>query len=179
MEFRVLGPVEAREDGQELPLGGPKQRVLLALLLLRANETVSRDQLIDGLWGEHPPRSAAHTLDSQVSRMRKTLGEGRLLTRAPGYLLRVEPGELDLDRFERLYRRGHEAVIRGAASEAADALRSALALWRGPALANVLYEPLGSSEAERLEERRLLALEDRIDADLELGRCVREPPAQV
>ena len=102
--------------------------------------------------------------------MRKTLGEGRLVTRTPGYLLRVEPGELDLDRFERLYRRGHEAVIRGAASEAADALRSALALWRGPALANVLYEPLGSSEAERLEERRLLALEDRIDADLELGR---------
>ena len=102
--------------------------------------------------------------------MRKILGEGRLVTRTPGYLLRVEPGELDLDRFERLYRRGHEAAIRGAASEAADALRSALALWRGPALANVLYEPFGSSEAERLEERRLLALEDRIDADLELGR---------
>ena len=176
MEFRVLGPVEAREDGQELPLGGPKQRVLLALLLLRANETVSRDQLIDGLWGERPPRSAAHTLDSQVSRMRKTLGEGRLVTRTPGYLLRVEPGELDLDRFERLYQRGHEAVVRGAAREAADALRSALALWRGPALANVLYEPFGSREAERLEERRLLALEDRIDADLELGRCDQLTP---
>ena len=170
MEFRVLGPVEVLQDGRELPLGGPKQRVLLALLLLRANEAVSRDRLIDGLWGERPPPSAAHTLDSQVSRMRKTLGEGRLVTRSPGYLLRVEPGELDLDRFERLYRRGREALVRGAATEAADALRSALALWRGPALVNVLYEPLGSSEAEQLEERRLLALEDRIDADLELGR---------
>jgi peptide/nickel transport system substrate-binding protein len=170
MEFRVLGPVEVLQDGRELPLGGPKQRVLLALLLLRANETVSRDQLIDGLWGERPPPSAAHTLDSQVSRMRKTLGEGRLVTRTPGYLLRVEPGELDLDRFERLYRRGHEALIRGAATEAADALRSALALWRGPALVNVLYEPFGLSESERLEERRLLALEDRIKAELELGR---------
>ena len=102
--------------------------------------------------------------------MRKLLGEGRLVTRTPGYLLRVEPGELDLDRFERLYQRGHEAMSRGAATEAAYALRSALALWRGPALANVLYEPFGLSEADRLEERRLLALEERIDADLELGR---------
>src|SRR5580765_613858 len=155
MEFRVLGPVEVLQDGRELPLGGPKQRVLLALLLLDANEPVSRDRLIDGLWGERPPPSAAHTLDSQVSRMRKTLGDGRLVTRTPGYLLLVEPGELDLDRFERLYRRGHEALIRGAATEAADTLRSALALWRGPALVNVLYEPFGLSEAEQLEERRL------------------------
>ena len=171
MEFRVLGPVEVLQDGHELPLGGPKQRVLLALLLLDANEPVSRDRLIDGLWGERPPPSAGHTLDTSVSRMRKTLGKGRLVTRTPGYLLRVEPGELDLDRFELLYRSGHEALVRGAADEAADALRSALRLWRGPALANVLYEPFGTSEAERLEERRLLALEDRIDADLELGRC--------
>ena len=103
--------------------------------------------------------------------MRKTLGKVRLVTRTPGYLLRVEPGELDLDRFELLYRSGREALVRGAADEAADKLRSALRLWRGPALANVLYEPFGTSEAERLEERRLLALEDRIDADLELGRC--------
>ena len=170
MEYRVLGPVEARQDGHELPLGGPKQRVLLGLLLLNANKTVSRDRLIEGLWGERPPPSAAHTLDNSVSRMRKALGDGRLVTRTPGYLLRVEPGELDLDRFERLYRRGHEALARGATSEAAELLRAALALWRGPALANVLYEPFGTSEAEHLEERRLLALEDRIDADLALGR---------
>ena len=170
MEFRVLGPVEVLQDGHELPLGGPKQRALLALLLLDANKPVSRDRLIDGLWGERPPPSARHTLDTSVSRMRKTLGEGRLVTRKPGYLLRVEPGELDLERFEYLYRSGHEALVRGAADEAADALRSGLRLWSGPALANVLFESFGTSEAERLEERRLLALEDRIEADLELGR---------
>src|SRR5690348_8846944 len=123
MEFRVLGPVEVLQDGRELPLGGPKQRVLLALLLLDANAPVSRDRLIDGLWGERPPPSAGHTLDTSVSRMRKTLGEGRLLTHTPGYLLRVEPGELDVDRFERLYRSGHEALARGAVDEAADTLR--------------------------------------------------------
>ena len=143
MEFRVLGPVEALQDGHELPLGGPKQRALLALLLLDANKTVSRDRLIDGLWGERPPPSARHTLDTSVSRMRKTLGEGRLVTRKPGYLLRVEPGELDLERFEYLYRSGHEALVRGAADEAADALRSGLRLWSGPALANVLFESFG------------------------------------
>jgi YVTN family beta-propeller protein len=170
VEFAVLGPVGARRDGRELPLGGPKQRALLAILLLHANEAVSRDRLIDGLWGERPPPSAAHTLDNNVSRLRKALGDARLTTRPPGYLLHLEPDELDLDRFEQLLQRGREELARSDADEAAATLRAALALWRGPALADVLYEPFAASEAERLEERRVLALEDRIDADLALGR---------
>jgi len=170
VDFAVLGPVEVRRDGRELPLGGPKQRALLAILLLNANDVVSRDGLIDGLWGERPPPSAAHTLDNYVSRLRKMLGGARLARRPPGYVLQLEPDELDLDRFEQLLRRGREELARGDSAEAAATLRSALALWRGPALADVLYEPFAAIEAERLEQRRLVALEDRIDADLALGR---------
>src|SRR5215211_359091 len=170
MEFAVLGPVAARHDGRELPLGGPKQRALLAILLLHANEVVSRDRLIDGLWGERPPPTAGHTLDNYVSRLRKALGDARLSRRPPGYMLRVEGDELDLDRFERLFREGREALARGDAGGAAAKLRSGLALWRGAALADLLYEPFAATESERLEERRLMALEDRIEADLALGR---------
>jgi peptide/nickel transport system substrate-binding protein len=169
VEFGVLGPVEARRDGRELLLGGPKQRALLAILLLHANEVVSRDRLIDGLWGERPPATAAHTLDNYVSRVRKALGAGRLVRRAPGYLLCVEPGELDLDRFEQLFRQGREALARGDADVASEAQRAALELWRGAALADVLDEPFAQAESGRLEERRLLALEERIEADLALG----------
>jgi len=170
MEFAVLGPVAARHDGRELPLGGPKQRGLLAILLLHANEVVSRDRLIDGLWGARPPPTAGHTLDNYVSRLRKALGDARLSRRPPGYMLHVEGDELDLDCFERLFREGREALARGDAGEAAATLRSALALWRGAALADLLYEPFAATESERLEERRIMALEDRIDADLALGR---------
>lgn len=170
MEFAILGPVAAWRDGRDLPLGGPKQRALLAILLLRAGEVVSRDHLIDGLWGERPPPTAAHTLDNYVSRLRKALGDGRVSRRPPGYLLHVERDELDLDRFERLLGEGRAHLAQGEAAKAAETLRSALALWRGPALADVLYEPFAQGEAERLEERRLIALEDRIDADLALGR---------
>lgn len=170
MRFRLLGPVEARSDGRKLALGGPKQRALLAMLLLDANKTVSRDRLIDGLWGEHPPPTASHTLDNYVSRLRKALGGSRLSRNPPGYALLVEPDELDLDLFERLFREGREAQARGDANEAAATLRSALGLWRGTALADVLYEPFAATESSRLEERRLMALEQRIDADLALGR---------
>jgi YVTN family beta-propeller protein len=170
VEFRLLGPVEVRSDGRELALGGPKQRALLAMLLLDANKTVSRDRLIDGLWGERPPPTAAHTLDNYVSRLRKALSGGRLSRNPPGYVLRVEPDELDLDLFERLFRDGREAQARGDSNEAAATLRSALDLWRGAALADVLYEPFAATESPRLEERRLMALEQRIDADLALGR---------
>lgn len=169
MDFAVLGPVVVRRDGRELPLGGPKQRALLAMLLLRANEVVSRDRLIDGLWGERPPATAGHTLDNYVSRLRKTLGDGRLSRRAPGYVLRVERDELDLERFERRLGEGRAQLAKGKADEAAETLRAALALWRGPALADLLYEPFAQGEAERLEERRLIALENRIDADLAFG----------
>jgi YVTN family beta-propeller protein len=170
VEFGILGPVEVRNDGRALRIGGPKPRVLLAMLLLHENETVSRDRLIDGLWGESPPPSAKHTLDDYVSRLRKALGEGRISTCSPGYVLRIEPGELDVDRFEDLLQRGREQLAQGNAVHAAKTLRSALGLWRGSALADILYEPAADPEAERLEGRRLLALEQRIDADLALGR---------
>ena len=162
MQFAILGPVEARTNGSALQLGGPKPRALLAMLLLDANEPVSRDRLIEGLWGDDPPPSADQTLDSYVSRLRRVLGADRVVRRPPGYLLVVEPGELDLERFERLVEGG--------------SLHEALGLWRGPALADVLYEPFAGEEAERLEDRRLVALEDRIEADLAAGEGARLVP---
>jgi DNA-binding SARP family transcriptional activator/ABC-type transport system substrate-binding protein len=169
VEFAVLGGLEVRIDGRAVPLGGPKQRALLALLLLDANEVVSRDRLIDRLWGERPPASAQRSLDSYVSRLRALLGADRIERRAPGYLLNVEPGELDLARFEELLEQGRSDAARGDAAAARDHLRHALALWRGRPLADLEYEPFAAAEAVRLEERRLLALEARIDAELELG----------
>jgi DNA-binding SARP family transcriptional activator len=163
MEFAILGAVEARADGAALPLGGPKQRALLALLLLHANEAVSRDRLIAGLWGEDPPPSASQSLDSYVSRLRRVLGAERVVRRPPGYLVAVAPGELDLERFETTLARAR------ANGDAPALLREALAIWRGPALADVLYEPFANAESERLEQRRLVALEERIDADLAAG----------
>jgi YVTN family beta-propeller protein len=171
VEFGVLGPVEARRDGRELPLGGRKQRALLALLLLHANEAVSRDRLIDGVWGERPPPTVARTLDAYVSRLRKLLGDGRLSRRPAGYQLQVEPGELDVVRFQRLREQGREQLARGEAAQAAATLRSALSLWRGAALADVLFEPFAAAEAAGLEQQRLGALEDRAEADLALGRA--------
>ena len=169
MEFVVLGPLEARIDGRTLALGGPKQRALLALLLLNANGVVSRDRLVDELWGERAPPSAQRSLDTYVYRLRMLLGADRIERRPPGYLLRVEPGELDLERFELLLEEGRVAAAAGNAATARTRLTEALALWRGRALADLENEPLASSVAGRLEERRLLAEEARIDAELELG----------
>jgi YVTN family beta-propeller protein len=154
-EFVVLGPLEVIEDGRPLPLGGPKQRALLAILLLHANRSVSRDRLIDGIWGEQPPDNPAQALDTYVSRLRKALGADRIERRPGGFAVRVEADELDLERFERL--------------AAAGSYAEALAVWRGPALDDLLYEPFAQHEAERLEERRLDVLEDRIEADLAAG----------
>jgi peptide/nickel transport system substrate-binding protein len=157
-EFRLLGPVEVVHDGRPLPLRGPKQRGLLALLLLGGGKPVSRDRLIEGLWGEAPPPRIDHALDAQVSSLRRTLaptGGDRLVRRAPGYALRVEPGELDLERFEQRYAAGDPA--------------EALALWRGPALADVLSEPFAAAAVRDLNDRRLAALEDRIESDLARG----------
>lgn len=176
MEFGVLGPVVVRRDGRDEPLGGPKQRSLLAMLLLRANEVVARDRLIDGLWGERPPATAGHTLDNYVSRLRKVVGDDRLERRPPGYVLRVEPGELDLDRFDQALRQGRETLARGKPAEAADSLREALALWRGAALADLQFEPFAQDVVERLEERRLQALEERLQADMALGRTAEVVP---
>jgi DNA-binding SARP family transcriptional activator len=169
VEFGVLGPVEARLDGEPLPLGGPKPRALVAMLLLDANDVVSRDQLIQGLWAEQPPASAEHSLDDYVSRLRRVLGAGRLERRSPGYLLRVESGELDLDRFERALADGRAHLIADDPAAAVAAFDEALGLWRGSALADLVEEPFAAAEAGRLEERRLLCGEERIDALLALG----------
>ena len=170
MDCGILGPLEVRLNGSTVALGGRKQRTLIAFFLLHANEVVSRDRLIDALWGERPPPSAQQSLDSYVSRLRRLVGHERLLRRPPGYVLVLDPGELDLARFEELVAAAREASARGDASEASSTLRSALALWRGPALADVLYEPFAATESERLQERRLVALEERIDADLAGGQ---------
>src|SRR5436190_2606406 len=167
-EFRVLGPLEAvSEAGRPLRLGGPRQRAVLALLLLHPNEVGSIGRLVDELWGEHPPPTATAALRNAVSALRKVLGPEVLVTRAPGYLLRVEPGQLDAEVFER---RVAESRVLGPESRGV-ALREALALWRGPPLAEFADEPFAEMEGRRLEELQLGAIEDRIDADLETGRA--------
>jgi YVTN family beta-propeller protein len=170
VKFGILGPVEVQSEGEGLPLGGPKQRALVALLVLHANEVVSRDRLIDGLWGERPPPSAAHTLENYVSRLRKALGDGRIVTRTPGYQLRADPAEVDLCRFQLGVEQGIRLLAAGRKQEAADTLAGALGLWRGPALADVLDAPFAGVEAERLEDARVAALERRLEADLAAGR---------
>ncbi len=170
MEFRILGPLEVWEEGSALPLGGPKPRALLALLLLHSNEVVSADRLIDELWGQDSPADAAAALRVNVSRLRKVLPQDVLTTRSPGYALRVDSDALDLYRFERLVDEGRSLIARGLAADAAERLRNALALWRGPALADVAYDDFAQPAIARLEEIRLAALELRVDADLALGR---------
>jgi DNA-binding SARP family transcriptional activator/ABC-type transport system substrate-binding protein len=169
MELGILGPISLRLDGREQALGGPKQRALLAILALSPNARVSRDRLIDGLWGDRPPVSCEHTLDGYVSRLRKVLGADRIVRSSGGYSLRVEPGELDLDRFEEQTRQGQQELAAGDPAKAAATLGDALALWRGPALADVLAEPFAPGEARRLEERRFFCHEERIDALLAFG----------
>src|SRR5262245_5556307 len=166
MEFRLLGPLEVVEGDRVFVLGGTKQRSLLAVLMLHANEVVSNDRLIAGLWGDRPPATAAKSIQIYVWRLRKEVGTGRLTTRTPGYVLHVDPSELALARFERLVAEARRAEPR----TAADNLRAALALWRGPPLADLAYEPFAQTEIARLEEMRLAALEARIDADLAAGR---------
>ena len=174
MEFSVLGPLEVREDGRVIPLGGAKQRALLASLLLHANEVVSRDRLIDGLWGQDPPATAAHIIETYVSRLRRVLREvgihDALIMRPPGYMLRIDPDELDLNRFESLLREGRRALAEDEPEAAAEHLRQALALFRGPPLDDVAFFPFAQAELGRLVEMRLNALEDRTDADLAAGR---------
>ena len=176
MEFLILGPLEARVDGRALALGGAKQRSLLALLLLHRDEVVSTDRLIDGLWGEAPPATAVKVVQVYVSRLRRLLrpsgeGRGRLLTRPPGYVLELGADELDLDRFEGLVERAGRAMAGGDPAAASAALGRALAMWRGPPLADLAFEPFAHAAAARLEEQRLAALESRIAADLALGRA--------
>ena len=177
MEFRLLGPVDALRDGRPVALGGAKPRALLALLLLHANELVSRDRLIDALWGDRPPGTAGHSLDVQASRLRKAFEPDELLvTRTGGYVLEVEPEQIDARRFERLLEEGRRANAAGDPSAALAALEAALGLWRGDALGDLAYEEFARAEADRLDELRLVATEERIDAELALGHHERLVP---
>lgn len=170
MEFRVLGPVEAWTAGQEIPIDGCKERTVLAALLLARNRVVSDSLLIDLLWGENPPKTYTAQLYTYISRLRRRFGEQvEIIRQHPGYLIRIGAGELDSDTFERLAREGRESLALGLHARAAEQLGHALALWRGPALANVT-QPLIDADAGRLEEARMAALENRIEADLALGR---------
>ncbi len=169
MRFAVLGPLSISQNGGPVSLGGRKQRTLLAVLLLHANDVVHRDQLIDALWGEEPPASAAESLDTYVYRLRKALGHDRLPRNAGGYLLRVEPGELDVERFERLVASAGSAAEAGDHAAAVGALTEALGLWRGSAWAELRDHRSAAGEAQRLASLRLFALEERIQAELALG----------
>jgi DNA-binding SARP family transcriptional activator len=194
VEFQILGPLEVRDGNRVLPVGGGQRRALLALLLLRVNETVSRDRLIHDLWGEHPPSTAAKALQGHVSALRKLLEPDRapgtdgrvIVTRGGGYELRLEDERLDLECFERLRDEGRRALADGDPARASSRFREALGLWRGPPLADFAYEPFAQTEIARLEELRLATLEDRLEADLasnvhgevvgELEALVREHP---
>ena len=176
MEFRILGPVEVLEGGRPLRVSGAKERAVLALLLLHANQLISSDRIVDEIWGAEAVGPARKSLQVRVSELRKALRAGAatagelLEGRGAGYFLSLGSDQLDLHRFERLVEKGRRALVEDRAEAAAEALREALALWRGPALADFAYEPFAQAAIARLEELRLAALELRVDADLALGR---------
>ena len=169
MEFSILGPLEATDDGASVDLAGGKQRALLAFLLLQAGRVVPMDSLVDGLWGEDVPESAPKMVQIFVSQLRKRLPRGLIQTRSPGYRLELEGHTLDLQVFEELHARGREALADGRLDEAARELRGALDLWRGVPLAE-FAEPFARLEEARLVEQQLTCLEERVDAELALGR---------
>jgi DNA-binding SARP family transcriptional activator len=171
MEFRILGPLEVVDQGRVVKLGGAKQRSLLAYLLLHRNRVVARDRLIDELWGDQPPDTAATAIQIHVSQLRKALGRHVIVTQTPGYLIRVRDGELDLERFERSVAEAQSAPPK----EASNLLSEALGLWRGIPLAE-LDVPFAHAAGARLDEQRLAAVEQRIDADLALGRHAQLVP---
>src|ERR671932_1714350 len=187
MEFSILGPLEVRAGGRAVALGGTKPRALLAVLLLHANEAVSGERLALALWGEDAPAGAVKTVQVYMSRLRRALGDPDVVTTTgAGYCLRVRPGELDADRFDRLVGQGRDALAAGDAETAGAVLREGLGLWRGAPLAELAGMPFAPPEIARLEEERLAALELRVEADLaagrhaelvaELGRLTREHP---
>jgi DNA-binding SARP family transcriptional activator len=179
MEFRILGPLEVLDDtGRPVPIAAGHMRKVLAVLLLHPNETVSCDSLIDALWGEAPPRTAPKALQGYVSQLRKALTpaqDGRpsdetLVTRPPGYALCVDRNQLDAFRFAQILAEARQASGGGDAEGAAKTLRRALALWRGPALAEFAFDEFAQAEILRLEALHLDVLEERIAADMVLGR---------
>lgn len=186
-EFRILGTLEVTDGVRSVDLHRPKPLALLAMLVLHANQVVSADRLIDALWGGSPPPSAANTLQSYVCLLRQLLapisGGAGIRTHAPGYVLVVHPAQIDAQRFERLVAQGRDAHAVGDAHRAARVLGDALALWRGPALADFAYDAFADIEAARLEALRLAAVEEHAQAELALGRhaqvtCRLQPLAE-
>ena len=169
MRVRILGPFHLEDGGRQIAIGGVRQRAVLAALLLHANEVVPSEQLLVDLWGEDSPPAAANALQAAISRLRRVLPPGRLITMGPGYVLRVFPAELDVAQFEQLIFEGRDALAAGAAAEAVQLLDQAMTLWRGPPLADFRYEPFAQAEIARLEELQLACLEERNDAHLALG----------
>lgn len=177
MEFRVLGPIEVLEDGRRLAIASGRERALLALLLIHAGQVLSTDRILDAIWGDAAPDSGAKTVAFHISRLRDALFPGRrrgepcttLTTEPGGYCLHVDPGDVDADRFAGLALEGRALVATEPASARAH-LADALSLWRGEPYADVGYETFAQAEVQRLEELRLGALEDRLEADLALGR---------
>jgi DNA-binding SARP family transcriptional activator len=177
LDFHILGSLRILDEGREVTLGGHKQRALLVLLLLHANETLTTDRLIDELWGECPPASAAEAVQVHISRLRKALATGHgsdgnchIVTRACGYELQADPERLDVLRFERLVAEGRRELAAGHPQLAAVALEQALSLWRGAPLGDLAYEPFAQAEIARLEGLRAGALEELVEAKLNLGR---------
>ncbi|HEY6796512.1 MAG TPA: BTAD domain-containing putative transcriptional regulator [Kineosporiaceae bacterium] len=169
MRVSVLGPFRVEEAGEPLVLGGVRRRAVTAYLALHANQVVPSERLVVDLWGDDAPPGTANALQAAVSRLRKVLPANRLVTRLPGYMLRLLPEELDLAQFEQTLTQGSEALTAGRAPEAATLLRQALALWTGPALVDFRYDPFAQAETARVEELRLACWERRIEADLAAG----------
>ena len=173
MDFRILGPLEVLDEGRSVTLGGTKQRTLLALLLVHANETLTTDRLIDELWGERPPANAAKTVQVHVSRLRKALAAdavgGPVVTRERGYELEVDPERLDSHRFEQLLAKGGSELGAGRPEGARAVLEQALSLWRGEPLADLAHERFAQGEISRLEDLRVGAFEQLVEAKLALG----------
>jgi DNA-binding SARP family transcriptional activator len=175
LDFRILGPLEV-VDHEQLSLGGRKQQAVLAALLLHRGEVVTADRLIESVWGGKAPATAGKTLQVYVSNLRKALGDGLLVTYGRGYRLVLDPGQVDSDRFAALAAKGRQALDRGELRQARTLLEGALSMWRGPALADFSYESFAQPEIARLEEARLGAVEDRIEADLRLGQHATAVP---
>jgi DNA-binding SARP family transcriptional activator len=186
MRVQILGPFHLEDGGRRIMIGGVRQRAVLADLLLHANEVVPSEQILVDLWGEDTSPTAANALQAAISRLRRLLPPGRLITTAPGYMLRIFPAELDVAQFEQLVFEGRDTLAAGRAAEAGQLLDQAMTLWRGPPLADFRYEPFAQAEIARLEELQLACLEERNEAHLalgsataltaELGRMVAEHP---
>jgi DNA-binding SARP family transcriptional activator len=173
MDFRILGPLEVLDGKRALSVAGRKQRALLALLLIHANETLSTDRIADELWAERPPATAAKSVQVHIFRLRKALafgaGEQLLVTRQQGYELRVDPDQVDSRRFERLVAEGRSELAADRPEAAASTLEQALALWRGAPFSDLAREPFAQRESARLEDVRVAAQEQMIEAKLALG----------